>query len=220
MKLPLATPLLALLPLVLVSCYHHEDHIVVVDRPRADSLYEREPNDTALTADWIGELRPGDYVEIGGHITECCPDPYDGFAFYAPGPVELHVALYELDLDADLDFCIYDPTLDEMIACWETDLHPEAGVFAFEGPGELHVVVRSYLGDTNYVLALDAQPLPPGLAAHADAALASAPSADARREFEAYRAVAAIPAADAPRRVELLVDGGAEPVRLTGTLTR
>lgn len=153
-------------------------------------LYEIEPNDVAAYADYIGEIIPGDYIEIEGHITECCPDPYDGFAFYAPGPVEVILTLNEANLAADLDFCIYDPTIDQMIACWETDLHPEVGIFDYAGGGEFHVVIRSYIGDSNYLLEVDVRPLPPSVAllTGGPGEPQSAPSPSAIERFADYSA--------------------------------
>ena len=174
---------------------------------------EIEPNDNALDADYIGEVFPGDRVEIEGHITECCPDAYDGFAFYAGGPVELVVTLFEDAAGADLDFCIYDPGIDAVVACWETDAHPETGVFNFAGGAEFHVVVRSYLGDSSYLLRMDVNALPAGTVF----AATQGPSAEAQRRFAGYSGEALEPEVvqvDAERL--LLVEGLQEAQVLGG----
>ncbi len=172
----------------------------VVEEPEGP-IYEIEPNDHASTADFIGEIRAGDLLTIAGHVTECCPDPYDGFAFFAAEPVDITITLTELDLAADLDFCIYDPVLDEIIACWETDSHPEVGVFAIEGPGDFHIVIASYTGDSYYELELDVRPLIlPSTFAGDGVRIASTPAEETRRRFDAYR----VPAASKARA--LLID--------------
>jgi hypothetical protein len=182
---PRSHQLLSLFALLFVACGGSGEGEAVA--PTSQALQEIEPNDNALYADYIGELRPGDYVEIQGHVLECCSDPYDGFAFYAPEPVELIFTLVEANPSADLDFCIYDPTVESMVACWETDLHPEVGVFDFAGPGELHVVIGSYVGDSHYLLQIEARPLPPlMLASQAGPDVNRAPGEKAARRFRAY----------------------------------
>lgn len=184
MNAPRSQTLLLLLPL-LSACGGGGGGTVTP--PASQVLQEIEPNDNALNADYIGQLVPGDFVEIQGSILECCSDPYDGFAFYAPGPVELVMTLIEANPAADLDFCIYDPTIEQMVACWETDLHPEVGVFDFAGPGELHVVIASYVGDSDYLLQIEARPLPPlMLASQAEPEVNRAASVRAAKRFERY----------------------------------
>jgi len=151
--------------LPLAACgYSHHDHHELQPGTEPDPplpLVEIEPNDHASTADYLGEYHPGDYVAVEGHITECCVDPYDGFAIYAPYASSVYITLHEDSPGADLDFCIYDPVIDEMIACWESDSHPEGGIFDYAGGGEFHIVVDSWIGDTTYLLEIDMQPLAP-----------------------------------------------------------
>ncbi len=121
---------------------------------------EVEINDDAWNANWVGEIRAGDFLPIEGFITECCPDAYDGFSFFTYEAVRLRMTLFESQPGADLDFAIYIPEIDAVVAAYETDNHPEFGVFDFVGPGEFHIVVRSFSGDSNYRLEVDVRPLP------------------------------------------------------------
>lgn len=196
MQHPLASALF-LAPLLCAACGGGTSGTVVVaGGSPPPPLIELEPNDNALQADCIGEVFPGDRIEIEGHITECCPDPYDGFAFYAAGPVELVLTLFEDSPTADLDLAIYDPGVDAVIQCWETDSHPETGVFRFAGGAEIHVVLHSFIGDSSYLLRVDVNALPQGAALFAT----QGSSASAQRRFAGYTA-----SAHAPRleRVEL-----------------
>ncbi len=176
--------------LALASCGGGGGGTVVVPGYPPPPLYEIEPNDNALFADYIGEILPGDFIEIEGHITEYYPDPFDGFAFYALGPVRLVITLNEANPGADLDFSIYDPMVDRVIAAWETGSSPEVGVFDWVGPGEFHIVVASYYGDSDYLLQVDVQPLPFGLAATNEGPLEvnRTPSPSAIERFGAYHA--------------------------------
>jgi hypothetical protein len=185
MIFPSSRLLLSSLVLLLPACGGGGGGAAVA--PPSQALMEVEPNDNALYADYIGELVPGDFVQIQGNILECCSDPYDGFAFYAPGPVELVMTLVEANPGADLDFCIYDPSIESMVACWETDQHPEVGVFDFAGPGELHIVIASYVGDSDYLLQIEALPLPPlMMASQAGEDVNRGPGEKAARRFRGY----------------------------------
>ena len=200
MKLPVLLACLLLLPAVLLlasGCGGSSTRSTTVIIPPDDDppppppgpLMEIEPNDDALDADYIGEIWAGDYLAIQGHITECCPDPFDGFAFYATEPVEVIVTLTELDQDTDLDFALYDPYLDEIIAAWETDAHPETGSFYYDGVGEFHLVVASYFGDSSYVLELDVLPLDPmRLLTNRPGPSGPDPDGLTRQRFRAYHA--------------------------------
>lgn len=146
--------------LALAGCGGHVDAPPPPPPPpdSPDAILESEPNDTAYDANYIGELYVGDYVVIEGDITECCVDPYDGFAFFAAEPMQITVTLTEL-ASADLDFCVYDPSIDEIVACWETDLHPEWGFFNVGYASDLQLVVASYAGASGYTLEISASPI-------------------------------------------------------------
>ncbi len=186
----------ALLPLLLLpAACSHRGSVVIIDTTEPPTYMESEPNDDAWNANDFGALLSGDLFRIEGTITECCPDPYDGFAFYAPEPVEVFLTLSGHSYSSDLDFCIYDPVADQFIACYESDGDPEFGIFAIAGPGEFHVVVDSYFGDTSYTLEVEVLPLHGHrLAAGQVSAGEGAAAADER--WDAYREakVQALPA--------------------------
>ena len=50
------------------------------DTCTSGAIYESEINDTALQANWIGAIYPGEQLLIDGHITQWGPDLFDGFA--------------------------------------------------------------------------------------------------------------------------------------------
>ncbi len=124
-----------------------------------DPLFEVEPNNDAAHADYLGEIRAGDFVAVEGHISEFGNDEYDGFAFYALEPVSVHITLHEFYSGSDLDFAIYIPEIDQVVDAWETTNHPEFGVFNFAGAGEFHIVVDAWAGDSTYLLEVDVRPL-------------------------------------------------------------
>ncbi len=128
-------------------------------------LHEVEVNDDAWSANWVGELRVGERIVIDGAITECCPDPFDGFALFAAEPLTLRLVLRETASGADLDLAVHLPATGDLVAAFETDRHPEVGVVDVLAPVELHAVVRSFHGDSGYRLELEALPLHSGLAA-------------------------------------------------------
>ena len=122
-------------------------------------LYEVEPNDDAVHADYLGEFRAGDFIAVEGNITECCNDPFDGFAFYALEPVLVQVTLQSFNPHADLDFALYLPEIDALVDSWETSNNPEFGVFSFAGAGEFQIVVDSWIGAADYLLEVEFLPL-------------------------------------------------------------
>ncbi|MFT7486399.1 MAG: hypothetical protein ACI9F9_002254 [Candidatus Paceibacteria bacterium] len=143
---------------VLFGCGHHDAGSQ--DSHGGGGTYvENEPNDDAAHADYLGEIRAGDFVAVEGHITQYGHDEFDGFAFYALEPVSVHITLHEGSAFADLDFAIYIPEIDEVVDSWETDNHPEYGVFHLAGAGEFHIVVDSWIGDSSYLLEVDVRPL-------------------------------------------------------------
>lgn len=172
---PLALPLAALA--LLLACHPHPG---AAPAPRTTYLHEVEVNDTPGAANWVGELRVGEQLVIDGDVTECCPDPFDGFSLFATGPMTLRLVLRELAPGADLDLALYLPAIDEVVAAFETPLHPEIGHLDVHGPLEVHAVVRSFTGDSPYRLEILALPLQPGLAA------GQGTGPETRRVFGAY----------------------------------
>jgi hypothetical protein len=75
---------------------------------------------------------------------------------------------------ANLDVCLYDPQLDQTVACFATDANPEqGGVDVSTGGLDFHLVVESFAGDGPYTLEINAQPL---FAAATPGELAAAPA--------------------------------------------
>ncbi len=187
------------LPLAACSPHDHDhDGSVVIGGGGGGPVHEVEPNDHAWNANSLGSVQVGDSLQILGHITECCPDEYDGFAFYAIEPVSVHITLFEDNPLADLDFAIYIPAIDDFVAAYETDNHPEFGIFDQGGPGEFHVVINSWTGDSSYTLQVDVQPLIPAATAPGGG---SGPSSVTIERFGAYRD--GVASDTPPMRIEL-----------------
>lgn len=169
---------LALLPLVFLpgvaGCF---GRVEVAGGPPI--LDESEPNDSADLATWFGPLAPGTGLVIGGHVTEFGPDLFDGFAFSAVAPCSVRVVLRALSPGADLDVCVYDPLLDEFVACFDSPFDPEIGEISFFVPGQdFQLVVSSAMGSASYTLEVDALPL------YAPAPAVTAPHATGKRTLE------------------------------------
>lgn len=150
--------LLALGLASLVACGHSHSH---GSSGGGIPVYlETERNDDPLSANHFGLLRPGDRFVIEGFVRDDLADPFDAFAFTAAGP--LHVD-FELDIHnaaADLDVCLYDPQIDQTVACFATSNNPElGGVDVFAGGLDFHLVVESFSGDATYSLVLTVLPL-------------------------------------------------------------
>lgn len=156
---------------------------------------ETEPNDDPLTADHFGVLHPGDHFFIDGFVRYDTIDPFDGFAFTAGQPLHVDFQLFIGNSFADLDVCLYDPQLDETLACWATTDDPEqGGVDVFAGGLDFHLVVESFTGDASYSLEIAVLPLlattaeaGPGAAADASAEPIRAVGARAERTLDAER---------------------------------
>lgn len=171
----------------LTSCSHHgHGH----GHTAPDEVYfEVEPNGSTFNADYLGEIRAGDYLEIQGHITECCLDIFDGFSFYATEPVSVTITLHELSSGVDFDFGIYIPEIDQFVDAFEGTHNPEIGVFDQAGAGEFHVVVSAFHGSGDYLLQVDVAPLSLGLEngqLATPAALASTRSGMSRQSLERF----------------------------------
>jgi|GEM_PF-4462484 len=159
-------PLSAAVLLALAGCHSNDDDDHHVHHGGQDPLVEIEPNDWVEDADYLGSIRAGDLIRVQGHIQDCCggsppccSDEFDGFALYALEPVTLRITLHEDAPGADLDFAIYIPAIDAVVEAFETDAHPEVGVFHQDGLGELHVVINSWFGNSSYLLEIEVLPL-------------------------------------------------------------
>jgi len=144
------------LALALSACHHHDgDGGVVVP-----VLRESERNDAPGEANHLGLLHPGERFFIDGFVRDDGFDPFDGFAFTASEPIHVDFQLHHGSAGADLDVCLYDPFLDETLACWATTERPErGGVDVFSGGFDFHLVVESFAGDSSYSLELVVYPL-------------------------------------------------------------
>jgi hypothetical protein len=137
------------LPLALAGCIDDDDCTTC----ESNVLYESEVNDSDAQADWIGVLYPGDALSIRGHMTQFGPDHFDGFAFVTGAPMQIDVALWADVPGVDLDLCVWDPVFSAFVTCFETAAHPEGGNFVVLEEGkEIHLVVRSFQGDSAYWL--------------------------------------------------------------------
>jgi hypothetical protein len=144
---------------------------------------ETERNDDPLTANHFGVLHPGDHFFIDGFVRDDLVDPFDGFAFTAGEPLHVDFQLFIGNAFADLDVCLYDPQLDETLACWATTNDPEqGGVDVFAGGLDFHLVVESFTGDASYSLEIAVLPL---LATTAEAGPGAAAGAEALRGVDA-----------------------------------
>lgn len=146
---------LALFALAAACSHHHHDGIEPVPAFR-----EAERNDAPFEANYLGLLHPGERFFIDGFVRDDGFDPFDGFAFTAAQPIHVDFLLHHGSPSADLDICLYDPLLDETLACWATTERPErGGVDVFAGGLDFHLVVESFAGDSSYSLELVVYPL-------------------------------------------------------------
>jgi hypothetical protein len=177
-------PSLALSPACGSSSYHtHPD----------PTLFEAEPNGNAWNANFIGPLRPGDVYVVRGHVTELGPDVFDGFAFFSETPVEVEFILTADNPAADLDLCVYDPFIEDFVACFENPWNPETGFIDVYDPGvDFHLVVSSFALSSSYTLEVIAHPMSFAPAATTRIAPASKVRHESRRT-EFWKAYATAP---------------------------
>jgi hypothetical protein len=123
-------------------------------------LFEQEPNDDPLTANHFGVLRVGDRFFIDGAVRDDLVDPFDGFAFTAGEALHVDFQLFSGNPAADLDVCLYDPLLDQTLACYQTASDPEqGGVDVTAGGLDFHLVIESFVGQATYSLEIVVLPL-------------------------------------------------------------
>jgi len=172
------------------------------------TLFESEPNDLPQDADFAGTLFVGQHFFIEGFITDRGSDPFDGFAFTAGEPLHVDFQLFIDNALADLDVCLYDPLLDQTLACFATDQNPEqGGVDVTAGGLDFHLVVESFTGESSYGLEIVVLPAVALTAAPSSATDAPALRASGDGVLEGRRPAARddyrrhAPLASAPRRV-------------------
>lgn len=152
------TLLLAPVLLALTACDDCDD--CDDDDPGLPLFQEAEPNDDPLTANHFGILEVGDHFLIQGFVRDDVADPFDGFAFTAGSALHVDFQLFIDTNTADLDVCLYDPQLDQTVACFATDINPEqGGVDVSAGGLDFHLVLESFVGDGPYTLEVVVQPL-------------------------------------------------------------
>ena len=121
---------------------------------------EQEDNDDPLTANHFGVLHQGEQFIIEGFVRDDLADPFDGFAFTAGSALHVDFELFIDNALADLDVCLYDPQIDQTVACFATEVNPEVGgVDVFAGGLDFHLVVESFAGDATYSLVITVLPL-------------------------------------------------------------
>ncbi len=162
--------LLASVFLALTACYDCDD--CDDDHDAGPPVFqEAEPNDAPLTANDFGILQVGDHFLIQGFVRDDMADPFDGFAFTAASALHVDFQLFIDTAAADLDVCLYDPLLDQTLACFATQANPEqGGVDVSAGGFDFHLVVESFVGDGPYTLEIVVQPLFAAAAANAGSA--------------------------------------------------
>jgi hypothetical protein len=162
MKHPIVTTrrlaLLSLVALVVGACDDDDHHHHGSSSPPV--FREAEPNDDVFDANYFGLLYPGDLFYIDGFSTDRGTDPFDGFAFTAGQPIHVDFRLFIDDPFADFDVCLYDPQLDEIVACYETADNPESGGVDITLTNlEFHLVINSFVGEGPYSLEIAVTPL-------------------------------------------------------------
>jgi hypothetical protein len=93
--------------------------------PGLPLFQEAEPNDDPVTANDFGILQVGDHFLIQGFVRDDVSDPFDGFAFTAGTALHVDFQLFIDTNTADLDVCLFDPQLDQTVACFATQNNPE-----------------------------------------------------------------------------------------------
>jgi hypothetical protein len=151
------TTYLAPVLLLLAGC---DDDCDDCGGPVVPLFQEAEPNDAPATANHFGLLQVGDHFQIQGFVRDDIADEFDGFAFTAATALHVDFQLFIDTVAADLDVCLYDPQLDQTVACFATQGNPEqGGVDVSAGGLDFHLVVDSFLGDGPYTLDIVVQPL-------------------------------------------------------------
>lgn len=119
---------------------------------------EVEINDTALTANIAGDLYVGDHYTIFGHTTDNGFDPFDGFAFFPQQSLELEFSLTPTDPAAVLEICLVAPFGGPPPVCWNTTMTSGVGFLTIAPGQEVHLVISSLWGATDYRLEVAGYP--------------------------------------------------------------
>ena len=118
---------------------------------------ELEPNDTVLTADFLGDAFVGDCVDVAGTIVQ--PADVDTYRFLVQERLTLFVTLdHRAGVDFDVQF--FDADTQQLLLDCGSPLVPEGCVIPFTVRGRdiaVDVVVTSVIGTGTYTLTLEAQ---------------------------------------------------------------
>jgi hypothetical protein len=118
---------------------------------------ELEPNDTALTAQFLGDAFVGDCVDVAGNIFDAADE--DTYRFLVQESLNLVVTLDHSPL-VDFDIQLFNADTQRLIRDCGSNVVPEVCVVSFDvGAGDIavDVVVTSFGGAGTYTLTLDAQ---------------------------------------------------------------
>lgn len=134
---------------------------VVVDE---QDLSEREPNDMPLDAQFLGEMRGGDRLDLGG-VADAGIDPVDLVLVSLPFPARVDLQL-GFPGSADFDLIVRDATGDvgnpiEIARAASTD-NPEGLSLSVATAALLQIEVRAAGGSGAYRLSIDAGPYAAG----------------------------------------------------------
>lgn len=124
-------------------------------------LDEIEPNDSPYQPDFLGGVDSVSHFVVAGHVEAVGHDVYDHFELVAEEPVGIEFYLHGLAHHADLDLCLWDPDLEEIVACYDGPWNPEEGYFTLDWPGKRVVLlVEAWIVDSAYDLEILATPHP------------------------------------------------------------
>jgi hypothetical protein len=122
---------------------------------------EHEPNDSPWEPDILGLVDTHSNFIVEGYVEAVGWDTVDTFEIEASEPVAISFELYGDSLFADLDLCLFDPDIGQVVACYDGSWNPEEGYFTLDWPGKRVVLmVEAYLVDSSYSLEILASPLP------------------------------------------------------------
>jgi hypothetical protein len=120
-------------------------------------LDEQEPNDTRLTAQFLGDLLVGDCVAVAGSLFD--PLDVDSYRVLLHESLRLVVTLDHSPL-VDFDIQLFEAETGQLIMDCGSNVVPEVCAVPFGvGPQAIavDVVVTSVAGSGTYTLTLDAQ---------------------------------------------------------------
>ena len=122
---------------------------------------ELEPNDSPYEPDYLGGVDILSHFIVEGHVEAIGWDLVDHFELVADEPVGIEFYLHGDHPAADLDLCLWDPDIGQVVACYDGPWNPEEGFFTIDYPGKRVVlIVEAWAVDTTYSLELRATPNP------------------------------------------------------------